>query len=700
MKNTHIYVLTRVRPRNDNEAKGRDIISATENKVAIFDPKANTKTEYSFDRVFGSDSTQDSIFNDIGDKVIHNVFKGFNTCIFAYGQTGSGKTYTMMGVPGSVGVIPRILEQLFTRQSTHDGIDSKDCSISYDLSISYFEIYAENAYDLLCPPAYAHRALKVKQLNETVTIDDLVRVPVDSANKILHLLAKGNSVRSTAATAMNDRSSRSHAILTVYFTKIIKEPGLGQPRRITSKLNLVDLAGSERIEKSQVTGVHAAEAIAINKSLLNLGIVIAKLCEQSKSKMVKKAAPIIPYRESMLTWVLKDSIGGNSITCLIANISPSSLNHGETIATLRFAAMAGSITYNVSANEDPNDKNIKIMQEKLARLQKQIDDGTATKEAQVDAKYIENILKDTNHSWEQKFTQKNKEYIDTLAKKDEVIAQKEQERLDALARKDQEMQETIKRKETDLKDQQREFERGAIVDATMELQKRYDQRLNEEIARIRSQTDADKISSKTEIEKYSTRIKELEEKLSSTSKFANDLVMNTKTQSLNEIEKIKNEYEKRIDALRVEYDEKFVVAQEKNTTALSDKLKELGDLDQKYRQMDTNLHMKISAFADENTYLKKQLKALKFKESDELRQTKESLQTLQTEYKDLQLTLAQQPTTQTVDVDELRIFQKKIKETADMIKTKLDNLSLDSMMSIKDDIEVILAHCDAYTAKK
>ena len=332
----------------------------------------------------------------------------------------SGKTFTMTGTPQKEGLIPRIYKDIFKKRVYNKG----QISFSYKIEISYIEIYSEQVRDLISTGTNIN--LKIRQHPETGPyVEGLTKILVEDVQAIKKLIDKGNKERTIATTLMNNKSSRSHAILTIYFTKIITEPGIGKDREMLSKINLVDLAGSEKVEMSGVTGINFKEAISINKSLSNLGLVISKLAQQSKfnSKTKKRSGSVdidiknnnldyhIPFRDSALTWILSESLGGNSKTYMIATISPSGKNYNESLSTLRYAYNAKQIINTVKINEDTNEKIVKILKEEIENLKLQIK-GSESKEMdnlKVEILYLrdailqrEDLMKEREKSWEQK----------------------------------------------------------------------------------------------------------------------------------------------------------------------------------------------------------------------------------------------------------------------------------------------------------
>ncbi|KAF0288257.1 Kinesin-like protein KIF16B [Amphibalanus amphitrite] len=302
--------------------------------------------------------SQEEIYQNLGSDVVDNAYDGYNACVFAYGQTGSGKTYTMMGTQEERGLIPRICYRLFDKMEL-----SSD--VRYRTEVSYLEIYNEQVKDLL--QKQQSHSLRVREHPQTGPyVEQLSRHLVSSYSDISELIERGNTHRTTASTGMNDTSSRSHAIFTIGFTQAALVEGL--PSERTSKIHLVDLAGSERAKATGATGCRLREGAHINKSLVTLGLVISALAEAGHRHTPGGRTPFVPYRDSTLTWLLKDSLGGNAKTVMIAAISPADVNYGETLSTLRYAHRAKSILNKPTVNEDRNVQLIRELRQEIARL--------------------------------------------------------------------------------------------------------------------------------------------------------------------------------------------------------------------------------------------------------------------------------------------------------------------------------------------
>ncbi|KAI6649541.1 hypothetical protein LOD99_6707 [Oopsacas minuta] len=368
-----VKIAVRVRPFNDRE-KERDafnVIQMQDKSTSITNPakKGSTK-DFTFDYSYWSmDSTQpqfasqDDVQNDFGKDMLNHAFDGYNTCIFAYGQTGSGKSYTMLGAPGrdQRGIIPRTCEELFERIA-----ESTDETHNCRVEVSYFEIYCEKVKDLLNPQNKGN--LKVREHTALGPyVDGLKKIPVLDYKQIDNLMELGNQARTVASTNMNATSSRSHAVFTLIFTQKEKAEDSDMWGEKVSKISLVDLAGSERAESTGATGDRLKEGAQINKSLTTLGRVIHALAD-----IGKPGAKLPPFRDSVLTFILKESLGGNSKTSMVAALSPADINYDETLSTLRFADRAKQIVCKAMVNEDPNARMIRLLKEELYKLRQVI----------------------------------------------------------------------------------------------------------------------------------------------------------------------------------------------------------------------------------------------------------------------------------------------------------------------------------------
>ncbi|KAJ8246163.1 hypothetical protein GJAV_G00264410 [Gymnothorax javanicus] len=380
-----VRVAVRVRPMNrrEKDLSAKSIILMQGSKTSIINLKipegssgdSGRERIKTFTYDFSYDSgdcksssfvSQEKVFKDLGSDVLKAAFEGYNACIFAYGQTGSGKSYTMMGNPGDSGLIPRICEGLFSRIAGTTRWDES----SFRTEVSYLEIYNERVRDLLRRKSSKTYNLRVREHpKDGPYVEDLSKHLVQNYSDVEELMEAGNINRTTASTGMNDTSSRSHAIFTINFTQAKFDTEM--PSETVSKIHLVDLAGSERADATGATGVRLKEGGNINKSLVTLGNVISALADLSPdgtTSQVKKKQVFVPYRDSVLTWLLKDSLGGNSKTIMIATISPADVNYGETLSTLRYANRAKNIINKPTINEDSNVKLIRELRAEIARL--------------------------------------------------------------------------------------------------------------------------------------------------------------------------------------------------------------------------------------------------------------------------------------------------------------------------------------------
>ncbi|XP_011639230.1 kinesin-like protein Klp98A isoform X2 [Pogonomyrmex barbatus] len=384
-----VKVAVRVRPFNKREVAMNEklIVQMNGKRTRIF----NTKTpdscrdidrgkykDFTFDHSYWSfDSndenyaSQEEVFYDLGTDVIESAFEGYNACVFAYGQTGSGKTFTMMGTPEAQGLIPRICKTLFARMAA-----GKESGASYRTEVSFLEIYNERVRDLLRLDQSQSHSLRVREHpTGGPYVQDLSCHLVYDYSDIQECMVRGNTHRTTASTKMNDVSSRSHAIFTITFVQAGLSEG-NMPSETVSKVHLVDLAGSERANATGATGQRLKEGAHINKSLVTLGTVISTLSELSSASgdtSATKRNTFIPYRDSVLTWLLKDSLGGNSKTIMIATISPAECNYNDTLSTLRYANRAKNIINKPTINEDANVKLIRELRAEIEKLKSLID---------------------------------------------------------------------------------------------------------------------------------------------------------------------------------------------------------------------------------------------------------------------------------------------------------------------------------------
>lgn len=391
MASGHIKVVVRVRPFNGRELdrRAKCVVQMKDGQTILIPPPeaedrlrgsktgkvdngqkifAFDKSYWSFDRKDPDFAGQENLFEDLGAPLLDNAFQGYNNCIFAYGQTGSGKSYSMMGYGDEAGVIPRICHDMFERISEMQ----KDQNLTYTVEVSYLEIYNERVRDLLNPATKGN--LKVREHPSTGPyVEDLAKLVVSSFQEIQHLMDEGNKARTVAATSMNETSSRSHAVFTLTVTQKRHDVETGMDTEKVAKISLVDLAGSERATSTGATGARLKEGAEINRSLSTLGRVIAALADLSTGK--KKNMSMVPYRDSVLTWLLKDSLGGNSMTAMIAAISPADINFEETLSTLRYANSAKRIKNHAVVNEDPNARMIRELKEELAQLRSKLGSG-------------------------------------------------------------------------------------------------------------------------------------------------------------------------------------------------------------------------------------------------------------------------------------------------------------------------------------
>lgn len=353
---TNIKVLCRIRPLNTYERQTSELIKIEYNNdsLTIFPSSDHSSPlTFTFDYIFTSESSQQQVYTQAAKPIIEDVIHGFNGTIFAYGQTASGKTHTMTGHdiydPYTMGIVPRMITTVF------DTIESADDNIEFSLKVSYCELYLEKINDLI---DIQKKALKIRQdKTKGIYIADLSEHYVSSDFDIYELLRIGTENRQVSCNKMNARSSRSH---TIFSLTITQNNALDLSAKV-GKMSLVDLAGSERVAKTNAEGLRLKELKTINKSLNTLGLVINQLTDGKSSH--------IPYRDSKLTRILQDSLGGNSKTAIFVTCSPALVNEQETISTLRFGFRAKSIRNTPKVNRELTMAELKV---KLAKIEEEI----------------------------------------------------------------------------------------------------------------------------------------------------------------------------------------------------------------------------------------------------------------------------------------------------------------------------------------
>ncbi|KAF8279209.1 kinesin-like protein [Trypanosoma cruzi] len=483
-----IKVAVRVRPLNFRETTGgwplilkkkSNCVTLTSNNTLQRDNTTKDKNKFQFDHVFWSlDSPDESggepvgqaeVYATIGRPLVAHAFNGFNSCLFAYGQTGSGKTYTMMGAdPNAVGgadagVTPRLCLELFQMR---ERIEAEGHS-KWSVEVGYIEVYNERVSDLLAKRKKGSKEEVFVDVREHPTrgvfIEGQELREVSSLDEVLGLIEAGNRVRHTAATKMNDRSSRSHAI----FMLLLREERSMQTatgQTITtagknSRMNLVDLAGSERVAQSEVVGQQFSEARHINLSLTTLGRVIDMLADMTKNKDSQWSMP--PYRESKLTFLLKDSLGGNSKTFMIATVSPSGMNYEETLSTLRYASRARDIVNVTKVNENPRALRIRELEEQMEQMRKDIQGKDPAYVAELEEKLrlleAETQKRAADLQALEREREKN-EIHEKMLRATEAERQELLSRAGALERQSQEQRAELERRNAQLADRMRQLE--------------------------------------------------------------------------------------------------------------------------------------------------------------------------------------------------------------------------------------------------
>ncbi|KAG6938220.1 kinesin family member 14 [Chelydra serpentina] len=433
-ENSAISVAVRVRPLTQREQQvgTKCVVSLSGKEILIHHPPTNRQLTFSYDYCFGSQNPEDKgyasqevVYSLLAQPLLDKVFDGYNTCLFAYGQTGSGKSYTMTGYADEVGIIPRFCKEIFWKVNL-----TQQEEVKHHVELSYFEVYNERIHDLLTSSKDANakkKALKVREhpiLGPYVT--GLSTYVVGSFADVQTWLELGNKQRATAATSMNERSSRSHSVFKLVVAQSKREhlEGEEHDHMVVSHVNLVDLSGSERCNLAQTSGLRTKEGASINKSLLTLGKVISALSEMAQFR--RKC--FIPYRDSVLTWLLKESLGGNSKTAMIATVSPAAAHVEETLSTLRYASQARSIINVAKVNEDSNAvliRELKVEIEKL-RTAQQCSQGIDVLKYEASLQEIQ-YLKEQLAERERELAESQKSWQEKLALAEQHKMEEEQE---------------------------------------------------------------------------------------------------------------------------------------------------------------------------------------------------------------------------------------------------------------------------------
>ena len=359
-----VKVIVRMRPLNSSEkSKNCQVIIQIDresNSCTIQNPKTSIPKFFTFDSVFDTGISQQELYDETAFQLVESVIEGYNGTIFAYGQTGCGKTFTMSGSAENKGIIPNSFSHIF------EAISLADSSKMFLVRCSYLEIYNEEVRDLLEFDPSLKLELKESK-DKGIFVKGLSQKLVKSVQEIEKMMSYGTSHRITKETNMNEKSSRSHAIFTVY----VETSENSEKRSVikAGKLNMVDLAGSERQKKTGAQGERMKEAIEINLSLSALGNVISALVDGNSSH--------VPYRDSKLTRLLQDSLGGNTKTVMIAVVSPADYNYEESLSTLRYASRAKFIQNKPKVNEDPKDTLIREYYEEIQKLKRMLEDKTS-----------------------------------------------------------------------------------------------------------------------------------------------------------------------------------------------------------------------------------------------------------------------------------------------------------------------------------
>ena len=502
-----VKVAIRVRPMNSHEKEQNSTIcvevDTANNTVSV--SKTDTKT-FQFDYVYPMETTQRQIYDEVAFPIVDSIFQGYNGTIFAYGQTGCGKTFTMMGVvdnPELKGVIPNAFAHIF------GFIKTEGESKKFLVRCSFVEIYNEEVRDLL---VNKNTKLDIREdPKKGVFVKDLTYVTLKDTQDIQSCLDRGNKNRHVGHTSMNDQSSRSHSLFTVYLE--IEENG----KIRSGKLNLVDLAGSERVGKTNATGQTFDEGKKINLSLTALGSVIDALSFNRKH---------IPYKDSKLTRLLADSLGGNTKTVMFANISPASYNYDETVGTLRYASRAKLIKNAPKINEDPKDALLRKYEEEIKALKEQLANGGEGGEKKVKKKKVkrkkennENNNEENNNDNNSDISDDDNENNNKQSSSNEAEKEKLRQKLAELEKNllDNKKLENVENNvdgENDEEKMKENEEENRKFKEYREQQLKHNEEMEEKLRKLEEEKKKEEESLKNDVNKLQAKIKELNSEIS------------------------------------------------------------------------------------------------------------------------------------------------------------------------------------------
>ena len=504
-KSECVKVAIRVRPMNKHEIEQNSRlcvqVDTANSTVSVISDKNESKT-FPFDYVYPMETTQREVYDQVAFPIVDSIFQGYNGTVFAYGQTGCGKTFTMMGIvtdPNLKGIIPNAFSHIF------GFIKTEGESKRFFLRCSFVEIYNEEVRDLL---GNKDKKLDIREDPKKGTIlRDLNYVTIKSPSDIEKCLEKGNKNRHVGQTSMNDQSSRSHSLFTVYLE--IEEKGENGNSRIKSgKLNLVDLAGSERVGKTNATGQTFDEGKKINLSLTALGSVIDALSQNRK---------YIPYKDSKLTRLLADSLGGNTKTVMFANISPASYNYDETLGTLRYASRAKLIKNAPVVNEDPKDALLRKYEEEIKALKEKLANGgnlnDILEEVSEESDDDDNEVEEENKEIVKKFMRKRSVYLGDDPEKIQLLAkitELEKNLIDNVKLEDAEVREGEKVNKNELAKRIKEQEeKNKQFKEYREKQMKENEEMEKKMKKLQEQKEKEEELLKNDANKLQEKIKEL-----------------------------------------------------------------------------------------------------------------------------------------------------------------------------------------------
>ena len=715
VEQSNVKVMVRCRPFNSREIaleggvdKLKSVILMEGTTVRVLDHEKNysEREAFEFDNCFWSILPsqnqfspnpfcgQQEVFEATGAPAVENALKGFHNTIFAYGQTGSGKTHSMLGIDADEGIAPRLIRKLFESIEAEKAKNPSD-RIQYTVELSFLEIYNERVKDLLSiaergqgrsnkgSTEYADCRVRFHPEKGTF-VEGLTRLEIATEEECLKSIKAGMEHRAVTSTQMNDTSSRSHAIFQICLSQ--KSPLKGTTR--CSIINLVDLAGSERIKMSGVTGAALQEAKMINLSLSTLRRVIDVLIDNSKLKKGQRPA-VPPYRESLLTWVLSDSLGGNSKTMFVAAVSPYSGNIEDTMGTLRYALKAKAIVCNARVNEEKTAAVVNALRAEMEELRKQLEDRADADAAE--QQRLEESLKQREEEFtkmqeeSKKLDEMKEQYEEELKAKSDELA-KAQEQMHALENVEEEK---VKKEEELIRARELQAQTAEMLRVQEEERKRKDAEL---AAVIQRKNSLKRHHDKAAEEEAKARLAaEQARRRQFVSAFQNAFILGRQKSGLEELRDECAALELRVEGLEVTVKEKDTELQ-RLMAEKSLLQRKVEMLEKKCQSMQRDLQEVLESKNEkinELTELKKQA-------DDDLEQAKKELASRKQELDRLRDLHAKEQSTTAAKIDSLQANHDEVKQEIKRKELRLEQLQAQRKES-EDQLNKVTKQVEEYS---